>query len=281
MIYDIEELKRLKKENHYSYREIAEKSGIPIGTVQKVLGGITERPRRKTLEALSKVLDEPSASLVAETEYQYNLKKESDTEKAEALLASKHQGEFTVDDYYVISEVWRIELIDGVIYDMASPLYRHQAIVGGVYAQLLDHAIARDDECMPVVSPLDVQLDEDEKTMVQPDVIIVCDPRKILKNKGKNVFGAPDFAMEVISPSSRTKDKVTKRDKYRDAGVREYWLIDPEAERIQVFDFKGRVDGLYTFDQKVPVRISGGECAVNFPMIKKQIEKMERFGLDR
>lgn len=118
---------------------------------------------------------------------------------------------------------------------------------------------------------MDVQLDCDDKTMVQPDVLILCDPKK---NENKVIMGAPDFVLEVMSESSRTKDKVTKRDKYRKAGCREYWLIDPLEERVKVFGFESGVDGLYTFDQKIPVQISNGECVIDFSVIKRQLQKM-------
>lgn len=281
MILDIEELKRLRKAEHYSYKRLSEESGVPIGTVQKVFGDITRSPRRDTLEALSKVLapqrqlysfdtSGAGSSMVCETEHAYSDHGDPDLmeDKVERLLASKKSGGFTVNDYFIISEKYRIELIDGEIYDMASPTFDHQHIAGLVYTQMMNFRMANNEDCIPVIAPIDVQLDCDDKTMVQPDLIVLCDKKKNLNEK---IFGAPDFVMEVFSPSTRSKDKVKKRDKYRDAGCREYWMVDPFNERVTVLDFENGLDGLYTFDQTIPVRISGGLCQIDFAIIKKEL----------
>ena len=83
--------------------------------------------------------------------------------------------------------------------------------------------------CKAFVAPVDVQLDCDDKTMVQPDILIVCDPDKLIK---QCVFGAPDFVAEVLSKSTKNKDMNLKLMKYKRAGVREYWLIDTENEKV-------------------------------------------------
>lgn len=96
-------------------------------------------------------------------------------------------------------------------------------------------------DCVFRLSPYDVRLfaestnNEEIKTVVQPDFLIICDPKKIDK---RGCFGAPDFVVEVLSPSNADHDRGRKRQLYRKAGVREYWLIDPETERIEVYDFQ-------------------------------------------
>lgn len=117
------------------------------------------------------------------------------------------------------------ELIGGVIYAQAAPSATHQAIVLELAAGL--HAFLKGKPCTPFVSPFEVRLFADAKTVVQPDILVVCDAAK-KKDWGCN--GAPDFVVEVLSPSSSRMDRVTKRRLYRQAGVREYWIIDP-AER--------------------------------------------------
>ena len=298
MILTVEELRKLKKSSHYSYREIAEKSGLPIGTVTKVLGGITSSPRRSTLEALTEVLIDESLDRdnrhisykaaadhgytqnqkkgVHEVEYMYGDPKLRQDDTVERLLDSRRAGEFTVEDYYVISEKYRIELIDGVIYDMAAPTLDHQHIAGLVYTQMMNFRMENHEKCMPGIAPIDVQLDRDDKTMVQPDVIVLCE--KIVK-EGKVVYGAPDFVLEVLSPATRFKDSIIKRDKYRAAGCREYWMVDPLNQRVTVLDFDNNLDGVYTFDQKVPVRVSGGRCEIDFSMIEEGLEDIRRMGL--
>jgi len=297
MILTVDELIRLKERSHYSYRELAEKSGVPVGTVQKVLGGITKSPRRDTLEALTRVLQEEldgnagngdsnsikswnsylsntadrtnGRSLVQEEAFDYDSSEEGLDDMIEDILSSKKAGEFTVEDYYVISEKYRIELIDGEIFDMAAPVFSHQHIAGLVYYQMMNFRLENQERCVPAIAPLDVQLDKDDKTMVQPDLIVLCDLRKNLEKK---IFGAPDFVLEIFSPSSRFKDRIRKRDKYRQAGVREYWMVDPLNQRVIVHDFENGLDGIYTFDQKIPVRISGGRLKVDFSPIKQDLK---------
>lgn len=300
MILTVEELKRLKDAGHYSYREISERSGVPLGTVQKVLGGITASPRRDTLEALSNVLLKETmtgAGIISESSHAYSVRADKDRadrsdnssrqgisyrtmldkgtiaggfddDPVERLLDTKRSGEFTVDDYYVISEKYRIELIDGEIYDMAAPDFLHQHIAGLIYYQMMSFRLRNNETCIPAIAPMDVQLDRDDKTMVQPDMIVFCDKKKNLNNK---IYGAPDLVLEVLSPSTRYKDRIRKRDKYRAAGCREYWMVDPVSQRVTVLDFEGNLDGVYTFDQTVPVRISGGRCRIDFRMIKNEL----------
>ena len=281
MVIDVEELKRLRKARHYSYSDLASESGVPLATVQKIFGGITKSPRRATLEALSDVLGKngldiltDGASMVGEAEPAYKLAGKRDrgvSDPIEELFDSKKAGEFTVEDYYKISEKYRIELIDGEIYDLAAPTFTHQHIGGLVYTQMMNYRIANHENCVPGIAPIDVQLNCDDKTMVQPDLIVICDRKK---NLDKKVYGAPDFILEVISPSTRSKDRVKKRDKYNEAGVREYWMVDPLNERVTVLDFENGLDGIYTFDQEIPVRISGGRCVIDFALIKEDLKQI-------
>ena len=118
------------------------------------------------------------------------------------------------------------------------------------------------------MSPISVQLDKDDKTMVQPDVIIVCDRDKFQE---KVVYGAPDFVVEVLSPSTRRKDKTIKLTKYIEAGVREYWMVDPKKRCVVVYALQEDEEdydiAVYTFDDEVPVALFQGECKVDFKEI--------------
>ena len=250
----IQEMIERKKELGYSYAQIADLSGLPVGTVQKVLGGITESPRYDTLVALEKVLGKEKTFMVSEPAFQYQ---------------AKRQGEYTLDDYYQIPDDQRVELIDGVIYDMAAPTSIHQIIAGYLHAQLLSYVSSKKGKCMPMISPLDVQLNCDNKTMVQPDVVVVCDRDKIIR---RCVYGAPDLVVEVLSPYTRKKDMTLKMHKYEDAGVKEYWLIDPDKKKIIVYDFINDDYSIYGFDSIIPVAIWGGDCQVDFNVILEAIE---------
>ena len=120
---------------------------------------------------------------------------------------------------------------------------------------------------MPFMSPVDVQLDCDEKTVVQPDVLIVCDRAKFQNGR---VFGAPDFVAEVLSPSTRKKDMSLKVYKYMNAGVREYWIIDPEKKAVIVYDLEHEaIPVIYGFDAEIPVLVWDGKCRISFPLMMK------------
>lgn len=114
-------------------------------------------------------------------------------------------------------------------------------------------------------APLDVQLDCDNKTMVQPDMVIICDYNKLRK---KNVFGAPDFVIEILSGSTRKKDSIKKLQKYENAGVREYWIVDPDKKKVIVYEFEVEMSPtIYGFEDRIPVGIFGGDCIVDFTEI--------------
>ncbi len=112
----IEEMKRIKKEKGYSYSQIAHMSGVPVGTVQKIFGGETSSPRYDTLMALEGFFMGERVSSVSE--------------EAAVYRTQKKQGEYTVKDYYALPDDKRVELIDGVLYDMDAPTFVHQRIGG-------------------------------------------------------------------------------------------------------------------------------------------------------
>ena len=266
---DIKRLKERKKELRYTNKDIAELSGVPLGTVQKVFGNTTKEPRRDTYLALAAVLD---------PERVYNIQAEANYVREvslayEAVVRKKKQGEYTVEDYYALPDERRVELIDGVIYEMTAPTGEHQMIAGEVYYQLMACAEKCGMECMPFISPIDVQLDKDDKTMVQPDVIIICDLRLMTK---KVVYGAPEFVMEVLSPSTKSKDLLIKLRKFKEAGCLEVWMVDPYKKTVTTYDFRSEEwPVIYSFGDKVPVAISEGRCTVDFTRVEKKIEWIE------
>jgi len=251
MYMTLEEMRARKRELGYTYDQIAELSGLPVGTVQKVFLEITKSPRYDTLQALEKVLKPEQVSMVRETSV-YNVEIK--------------QGQYTVDDYLRLPEDERVELIDGVIYDMAAPTDKHQIIGNEIYAKFRDYIRKNKGKCITITAPLDVQLDCDNKTMVQPDVVIVCDRSKFKEGR---VFGAPDLVVEVLSESTKKKDITIKGAKYSAAGVREYWIVDPKKKRVYVYRYEEEefLPVMYTSEQKVPVGIWNDECEVDFAEI--------------
>ncbi len=176
---------------------------------------------------------------------------------------------YTIEDYYALPEGIRVELIDGVFYDMPSPSYVHQMIQGCIFTAIYHYIREKKGKCLVFMAPADVQLDCDDKTMVQPDVLIICDKGKI---KERCAMGAPDFVAEILSDSTRKKDMTVKLRKYKNAGVREYWLIDEKNDSVVVYNFeKNDMPVLYGFDSKIPVGIYQGDLEIDFAEIKKEV----------
>ena len=162
----------------------------------------------------------------------------------------------TIDDIYALPAGQRAELIDGQIYDMAPPCTRHQIITGEMYATIRDYIRKGNGACRPYVSPFAVFLNEDDKNYLEPDVSVICSPDKVDE---KGCHGAPDWIIEVVSPATQSRDYGIKLFKYRTAGVREYWIINPMKEIVNVYDFeKDAQTGLYSFDDVIPVSIYPG-----------------------
>lgn len=229
----LEEMKRIKQERGYSLAQLAQYSGVPLGTLQKIFSGETEHPRYATLQALERTLQGDSVDYMAD-------KRNCDRQMVrEALIYdafdAKKQGEYTLEDYYTLPDERRVELIDGVIYDMGAPTFVHQHISGVVYSDILKYIEQKGGSCLPMYSPVDVRLDCDDRTMVQPDVLILCDKSQIRR---WGIDGAPDFCLEIISESTGKKDYIKKLQKYTDAGVKEYWIIDPYRKLLLTYHWK-------------------------------------------
>lgn len=249
------DLERRKNELGYSNAIVAVLSGVSLEKVEEIFSDnhattITYEER----SAVENVLRERDADRVCEGSLPY---------------FGKKQGEFTLDDYYAMPEDTRVELIDGVLYEMLAPTTIHQDFGFQIAHRLQEHIKKNMGKCWVAVAPVDVQLDCDNRTMVEPDVIVVCNRDKIIR---RCVYGAPDFIVEVLSPSTKKKDLTIKLNKYIEAGVKEYWLVDPEAKRVMVYRFEEDVVlNIYGFDSKVPVGIFDGKCEINFAELYEQI----------
>jgi Uma2 family endonuclease len=148
---------------------------------------------------------------------------------------------YTYADFLQWDESVRAEICDGEVYMMATPDRVHQAIVVELLREIANFLYGK--PCKVFVAPFSVRLkpkkNNKDDQVFEPDVLVVCDEKKLDK-RGCN--GAPDFIAEVVSPSSISHDRVYKLNKYLDAGVREYWLIDPEAKTVEALLLK---DGAY------------------------------------
>ena len=165
----------------------------------------------------------------------------------------------------------RWELIEGSPYAMSpAPRRRHQRIIGKIFAQL--EAYFEGKECQAYLSPIDVFLSEagdeldDTDTVVQPDLLVVCDPSKLVD---EGIKGAPDLILEIASPSTAMRDQTEKRDLYERHGVREYWVINPET--LEVLVYRLATEGAYGLPIVVDLR-KPCETAI-FPGLALKVRK--------
>ena len=294
----IEEMKRRKTALGLTNEMIAQAAGVPLSTIQKIMSGITKAPRKLTLEAIESVLfaeeqrrsnrteQLPAADTVQHTGSAYGdlpgssaagMVKEPAAGYSFTKTAEKKDGEYTLDDYYALPDERRVELIDGVFYDMSAPAVIHQKILGELHLLFRECTDAHEGECEVYLAPCDVRLDMDNKTMVQPDLLVIC---KEYDLGAKRFEGAPDLVLEILSPSTRSKDMLLKLYKYQNAGVKEYWIVDPDHETILVYDF--REDNFYPekydFDSVIPIHISDGQCSIDFSRVNRALKKIRSAG---
>ena len=160
---------------------------------------------------------------------------------------------YTSKDYWNLPDGQRAELIDGQFYNMAPPSRIHQEISYQISRFMGNYIESNGGKCRVYPAPFAVNLDADDKDWVEPDISVICDPNKIDE---KGCHGAPDWIIEVVSPATQSNDYGIKLFKYRMAGVREYWIINPLKDIVNVYDFEHNAGtGLYAFDDEIPVSI--------------------------
>ena len=159
---------------------------------------------------------------------------------------------YTIDDIYNLPDGERAELIDGQIYNMTPPRRKHQRISAILHFEINKYIASKGGSCEAYAAPFAVFLNNDRYTYVEPDISVICDKSK-LDEYGCN--GAPDWVIEIVSPGSKQMDYFTKLFKYREAGVREYWIVDPEKNTVRVYRFETEETMDYTFADSVKAGI--------------------------
>lgn len=156
-------------------------------------------------------------------------------ESAEYVTES---GRVTYEEFLELVENsdQRFELIDGIIYNLATPSFKHQNVVHEVHGAFYNWFKGK--KCTPLTSPFDVTFHKakDNICVVQPDIIVLCDKECI--DKDGRYKGIPTLVVEVLSPSTRSKDMLKKLGLYKQCGVREYWIIDPQHEQVLVYSLE-------------------------------------------
>lgn len=160
---------------------------------------------------------------------------------------------YTIDDIYNLPDGTRAELINGQIYYMAPPSRKHQDILSFLHLAIGNHIAQHKGDCKVYPAPFAVFLEKNDSKYLGPDISVICDKNK-LNDRGCN--GAPDWIIEIISPSSRAMDYYTKLSLYREAGVREYWIIDPIKQIILVYDMEqAAAPIIYSFADTIKANI--------------------------
>lgn len=170
----------------------------------------------------------------------------------------------TLEQYEKLAEDKRIEVFEGIVYDMASPSQIHQAISMQLSTVINNYILQRKGTCSIFSAPFDVKLSDKPLTIVQPDIMVICDRDKL---DGKRCNGAPDFIIEIVSPGNPEDDYILKLYYYKNYGVREYWIVDPRRKIITVNYFEGNIVSVqYPFDSTIKVNIYE-DLYINFAKI--------------
>ena len=142
---------------------------------------------------------------------------------------------YTTDDIYALPDGERAELIDGQIYMMGTPSRIHQKLVGQLSRIIGNYIESNHGSCEIYPAPFAVFIKKDDKNYVEPDISVICDKSKL---SDRGCEGAPDFIIEIVSPSSRRMDYYKKCTLYTESGVREYWIVDPEKQRTMIYRYE-------------------------------------------
>ncbi|MCL2865476.1 MAG: Uma2 family endonuclease [Lachnospiraceae bacterium] len=261
--FSLEQIRNQKKKFGYTNKELANRSGVPVSTINKVLSGGTKYPRQETLDALVQALDMEHTAVLYESKNAVSMVREPSV----VYGMSMQQQKYTIEEYFALPDDRRVELIDGVFYDMAAPSTNHQIVLAELFGVIRDFLKKEKSECRVFVAPYDVQLSQDKTTMVQPDIMIICDKSKYTGSK--YCIGAPDFIIEIVSPFSARRDNFKKTAKYEETGVAEYWIVDPMKKRVVVCYFEEpEWINIYTFSDIVQ--------SILFPRLQIDFKEIER-----
>ena len=180
-----------------------------------------------------------------------------DAARADETLEEKRR--YTYADYLTWEGPQRYELYDGEAFMMSSPSVSHQALLMGLSLDFGNWLQGK--PCRAFAAPLDVRLfpkaDKSDKTLVQPDLLVVCDESKLDKS---SVNGPPDLIIEIVSPSNSSGELLRKFNYYLEAAVREYWVIDPEEKiaSVHVYENGRYISMTYKDNDRIPVTVLQG-----------------------
>ena len=172
----------------------------------------------------------------------------------------------SLEQYEALPEDERVEIFEGIVYDMASPSQIHQALSMQLSTVINNYILGKKGPCSIFYAPFDVKLSDTPLIIVQPDIMIVCDKDKL---DDKRCNGAPDFIIEIVSYGNPSDDYIRKLYYYKNYGVREYWIVDPKRKTVTVNYFEGNIVSVqYPFDSVIKVNIYE-DLYINFSEISR------------
>lgn len=255
----LEEMKNRRKELGLTYEELAKKSGVPLSTVQKIFGGFTQSPNYRTILALEEALKPEITYCIDEEPYPM-------VREARAAYLAKQDGTYTIEDIERLPKGVRCELWDGEMILLGSPSEEHERIVSYLVGEFYAYIRRKKGNCVVYASNKGAKRKADNRNYLLPDMSIKCTSSKTERD-------IPDFIVEVTSPSSEKRDLIGKAERYQRLSVREYWIVLLQQKKVIVYDFEHDAPvAFYTFDDKIPVRIYGGDLQIDMKDLQAYLE---------
>lgn len=262
---NIEGLKRRKKALKLTNKDIAELTGIPVSTVNKIFSGATKSPRYDTLLAIEDAIGKKEIQSDKITRYEYGVSTDNPMMVRETSNYALNTRKYTEKDLDELPPGNFAELMDGILYFKGMPSLTHERMIARIRTVIDRYIETHHGECETFSSHFAMRLRDEENAeetnVLLPDIMVVCNPDLLTEEL---CDGPADWVIEVASPYNSKNDYQKKAYHYRVGGVREYWIVDSQKRIVTVFNYESermeRMEGItiYSFEEEIPVMIYPG-----------------------